>query len=49
MVISQLGYGGAEGSFLRLASFLSRYFDVTIALMALNYGSSDYSHVQSAN
>ena len=43
MVISQLGYGGAEGSYLRLAGFLSRYFDVTIALMARDYGSSDYS------
>ena len=47
MVISQLGYGGAEGSFLRLASFLSRYFDVTIALMARDYGSPDYSNAQS--
>jgi len=47
MVISQLGYGGAEGSFLRLAGFLSRYFDVTIALMARDYGSSDYSAAQS--
>ena len=47
MVISQLGYGGAEGSFLRVAGFLSRYFDVTIALMARDYGSPVYSAAQS--
>lgn len=47
MVISQLGYGGAEGSFLRLAEFLSRYCDVTIALMARDYGSPDYAAAQS--
>lgn len=33
MVISHLGYGGAEGSFLRLARFLSAHADVRLALM----------------
>jgi hypothetical protein len=43
MLISQLGYGGAEGSFLRLAGYLAQYADVTIALMARDYGAGSYS------
>lgn len=48
MVTATLGYGGAESSFHRLVEFFSEYADVTIALMAQNYGSSDYSTNQSS-
>lgn len=43
MVIPQLGYGGAEGSFLRIAHYLAGRAEVTIALMARDYGTSAYS------
>ena len=43
MLIPQLGYGGAEGAFLRVAGYLSRHADVTIALMARDYGKGSYS------
>jgi glycosyltransferase involved in cell wall biosynthesis len=43
MLAPQIGYGGAEKSFVRLANFLSRYHDVTIALFARGYGTSHYS------
>ncbi|GHE76970.1 amylovoran biosynthesis protein AmsD [Camelimonas fluminis] len=43
MLIPQLGYGGAEQAFLRVAGFLSQYADVTIALMARDYGNGGYS------
>lgn len=43
MVISELGYGGAEGDLLRLANYLSRTMRVTIAVMARTYDCSDYS------
>lgn len=43
MLIPQLGYGGAETAFLRVAGYLSRYAEVTIALMARDYGLSGYS------
>jgi glycosyltransferase involved in cell wall biosynthesis len=47
MFTATLGYGGAESSFMRLAEYLAQYMDVTIALMARDYGSSDYSAAQS--
>jgi len=43
MLIPQLGYGGAEGAFLRVAGFLARHADVTVGLMAPDYGGSHYS------
>lgn len=43
MLVPQLGYGGAEGAFLRVAGYLSRHADVTIALMARDYGEGSYS------
>lgn len=43
MLIPQLGYGGAEGAFLRLADFLADKADVTIGLMARTYGDGPYS------
>ena len=43
MLIPQLGYGGAESAFLRVAGFLSRHVEVRIALMARNYGEGAYS------
>lgn len=46
MVIPQLGYGGAEGDLIRLARYLAREADVTIALMARDYGGGDYSNAQ---
>lgn len=48
MVTATLGYGGAESAFIRLANFLSRHADVTIALMAQDYGRTDYSNQQSS-
>lgn len=48
MVTATLGYGGAESAFVRLANFLSRHVDVTIALMAQDYGSTVYSNQQSS-
>ncbi len=38
MLIPQLGYGGAEGAFLRLARHLASEADVTIAVMDQPYG-----------
>ena len=38
MLIPQLGYGGAEGAFLRLARHLSAEADVTLAVMDQPYG-----------
>tara|TARA_R110002049_G_scaffold185127_1_gene353354 strand:+ start:7718 stop:8953 length:1236 start_codon:yes stop_codon:yes gene_type:complete len=43
MLIPQLGYGGAESAFLRLTKFLALHADVTIALMARDYGGGNYS------
>lgn len=40
----QIGYGGSEKSFIRLANFLSRYHDTTVALFTSGYGGSDYFH-----
>ncbi|WP_460195169.1 glycosyltransferase [Thermosynechococcus sp. FA-CM-4201] len=45
MIIPQLGYGGAESSFLRLAKFLSNYYQVTIGLMSLSYGDQSYTNI----
>lgn len=47
MLTATLGYGGAESAFLRLANYLSRYMEVTIALMARDYGGGGYSVAQS--
>lgn len=46
MFTATLGYGGAESAFMRLACFLAQRMDVTIALMARDYGSKDYSSAQ---
>lgn len=43
MVASQLGYGGAETSFIRLANFLSQTMDVQVALFASDYGKGAYA------
>jgi glycosyltransferase involved in cell wall biosynthesis len=40
MLTTQLGYGGAETSFIRLANFLSQSMDVTVALFTADYGSA---------
>ncbi|MEK4033064.1 glycosyltransferase [Methylocystis sp. IM2] len=40
----QIGYGGSEKSFIRLANFLSRYHDTTVTLFTSGYGGADYSH-----
>lgn len=47
MFTATLGYGGSESDFLRLAKYLSQKMEVTIALMARDYGSPDYSAAQS--
>lgn len=46
MFTATLGYGGSESDFLRLARYLSRSMDVTVALMARDYGSAGYSAAQ---
>jgi len=38
MLTTQLGYGGAETSFIRLANFLAQSMDVTVALFTTDYG-----------
>lgn len=43
MIISELGTGGAETAFLRLANYLSGEMDVKIALMTHGYGSANYA------
>lgn len=43
MVTAQLGYGGAETSFIRLANFLSGSADVTVALFTKDYGTGAYA------
>ncbi len=40
MLITQLGYGGAETSFIRLANFLAESMDVTVALFTADYGNA---------
>ena len=43
MLIPELGFGGAEKSFLRLARLLSEYHDVSLAVFKRHYASGDYS------
>jgi glycosyltransferase involved in cell wall biosynthesis len=43
MLTTQLGYGGAETSFIRLANFLAQSMDVTVALFT-NNGTYDAGH-----
>lgn len=38
MLTTQLGYGGAETSFIRLANFLAQSMEVTVALFTGDYG-----------
>ena len=40
MLITQLGYGGAEGAFLRLARELSRWHEVELVVFTKSYGGS---------
>ena len=44
MLIPQLGYGGAETSFVRLSNLLAQHYDVTIALFTRHYDSKGYSN-----
>lgn len=43
MLTTQLGYGGAETSFIRLANYLAQSMDVTVALFTSDYGKSAYA------
>lgn len=43
MLTTQLGYGGAETSFIRLANYLSQRADVTVALFTSDYGMESYA------
>ena len=43
MLIPELGYGGAEKSFLRLSNLLSKYHDVQIAVFKRHYAQGDYA------
>lgn len=43
MLLTELGYGGAETSFIRLANYLSQSMDVTVVLFKGEYTSSGYS------
>lgn len=43
MLTTQLGYGGAETSFIRLANFLAQSMDVTVALFTSDYGKGTYT------
>lgn len=43
MLTTQLGYGGAETSFIRLANFLAQTMDVTVALFTSDYGMESYA------
>lgn len=43
MLTTQLGYGGAETSFIRLANFLAQSMEVTIALFTRDYGNGGYA------
>lgn len=43
MLIPELGYGGAEGAFLRLARELSRWHRVEIAVFRPEYGEARYA------
>lgn len=43
MLMTQLGYGGAETSFIRLANLLAQEMEVTVALFTATYGRDDYA------
>ena len=43
MLTTQLGYGGAETSFIRLANYLAPSMEVTVALFTSNYGAGAYA------
>ena len=43
MLAPQIGYGGAEKSFVRVANYLAHHHDVTIALFSRGYGTHSYS------
>ena len=43
MLTTQLGYGGAETSFIRLANYLAQSMDVTVALFTSDYGMDTYA------
>ena len=43
MLTTQLGYGGAETSFIRLANFLAQSMDVTVALFSRDYAKGAYA------
>jgi glycosyltransferase involved in cell wall biosynthesis len=43
MLTTQLGYGGAETSFIRLANFLAQTGEVTVALFTSDYGKGTYA------
>jgi glycosyltransferase involved in cell wall biosynthesis len=43
MLTTQLGYGGAETSFIRLANLLAESMEVTVALFTSNYGIKSYA------
>lgn len=43
MLMTQLGYGGAETCFIRLANALAQRMDVTVALFTADYGGKDYA------
>lgn len=43
MLIPELGYGGAEKSFLRLSALLSAHHDVQIAVFQRHYAKGDYA------
>ena len=43
MLTTQLGYGGAETSFIRLANFLQQLHTVTVALFTADYGNGTYA------
>lgn len=48
MLTASLGYGGSESDFLRLANYLARSTDLTIALFSQDYGNSAYTTAQSS-
>ncbi len=43
MLTTQLGYGGAETSFIRLANMLAQSMDVTVTLFTSDYGAGGYT------
>ena len=45
MLTSNLGYGGAEASFLRLANYLSRHVEVEVLIFSASYSSGGYHEI----